>query len=114
VIVIAGGPQQAVHAGSDDSQPPCGAFLFKFWDHSHIFAIDESRHFKFNVHIDIDEYSSARDRPPQRGCVQGHVTSGESTPLRTLAQFPPRQRSPSGDESPPAESRGRAPVGSGP
>jgi len=28
VIVIAGEPQEAVHAGSDDRQPPCGAFLF--------------------------------------------------------------------------------------
>jgi len=30
VIVIAGEPQEAVHAGSDDRQPPCGAFLFTF------------------------------------------------------------------------------------
>jgi len=28
VIVIAGRPQQAVHAGGDDRQPPCGAVLF--------------------------------------------------------------------------------------
>jgi len=27
VIVIAGRPQQAMHAGSDDRQPPCGAFF---------------------------------------------------------------------------------------
>jgi len=26
VIVIAGGPQQAVHSGGDDRQPPCVAF----------------------------------------------------------------------------------------
>jgi len=29
VIVIAGRPQQAVHASSDDCQPPCEAFLLK-------------------------------------------------------------------------------------
>jgi len=28
VIVIAGRPQQAVHAGGNDCQPSCGAFLF--------------------------------------------------------------------------------------
>jgi len=28
VIVIARRPQQAVHAGGDDRQPPCGAFWF--------------------------------------------------------------------------------------
>jgi len=28
VIVIAGRPQQAVHAGGDDRQPPCWSFLF--------------------------------------------------------------------------------------
>jgi len=27
VIVIAGRPQEAMHAGGDDRQPPCGAFL---------------------------------------------------------------------------------------
>jgi len=26
VVVIAGNPQQAVHAGGDDCQPPCGVF----------------------------------------------------------------------------------------
>ena len=27
MIVIAGRPQQAMHAGGDDRQPPCGTFL---------------------------------------------------------------------------------------
>jgi len=38
-------------------------------------------------------------------------SAGASIPLRSLAQFPPRQRS--GDRSPPAGSRDRAPVGFG-
>jgi len=29
--VIAGRPQQAVHAGGNDRQPACGAFLFADW-----------------------------------------------------------------------------------
>jgi len=31
VIVIAARPKQAVHAGGDDRQPPCGAVLFTDW-----------------------------------------------------------------------------------
>ena len=38
MIVIAGRPQQAVHAGGDDRQPPCGAFLFSFFHYSCFFG----------------------------------------------------------------------------
>ena len=42
MIVIAGLDldQQAVHAGGDDRQPPCGAFLFVFLCCSRLHLID--------------------------------------------------------------------------
>jgi len=36
MIVIAGRPQQAVHAGGDDRQPLDGAFLFKYSSENNI------------------------------------------------------------------------------
>ena len=55
MIVIAGRPQQVVHAAINDRHPHCGAFLLNFGAYD-IFGMGEAGHLIFGEQIDIDGY----------------------------------------------------------